>query len=130
MDDMIRANWRITMDGVAEELRIGNQRTQKVQSPDFFLGGFSSLSSGKKSNGERSGDRSSYRIMPQLTLIIKEKGTLTIQQDLNGPSPITLEKTDMLSDGPYWKVQSHNGPCVRKRIFSKKTRALENSLTT
>ncbi|GFV60860.1 hypothetical protein TNCV_924741 [Trichonephila clavipes] len=35
-----------------------------------------------------------------------------IHQDLNGPSPLTLEKTGMLSGGLYGKVQSHNGSYV------------------
>ncbi|GFV60856.1 hypothetical protein TNCV_924701 [Trichonephila clavipes] len=45
MDDTIRANQRITIDGEAEELGFGNERIQKMQSPEFFFEGFSSLSS-------------------------------------------------------------------------------------
>ncbi|GFX64524.1 hypothetical protein TNCV_2811491 [Trichonephila clavipes] len=40
VDDMIESNWCITIDGVAEELGIGHERSQKMQSPEFFLEGF------------------------------------------------------------------------------------------
>ncbi|GFV97881.1 hypothetical protein TNCV_2021961 [Trichonephila clavipes] len=40
---MIKANRRITIDGVAEELGIGHEGAQKMQSPEFFLGDFLKL---------------------------------------------------------------------------------------
>ncbi|GFX75553.1 hypothetical protein TNCV_4714601 [Trichonephila clavipes] len=43
VDDMIKENLRITIDGVMEELGIGHERVQKLQSPEFFLEGFLKL---------------------------------------------------------------------------------------
>ncbi|GFS49995.1 hypothetical protein TNCV_1836391 [Trichonephila clavipes] len=43
VDDIIKANPRITIDGVAKELGIGHKRAQKMQSPEFFLEGFLKL---------------------------------------------------------------------------------------
>ncbi|GFW25250.1 transposable element Tcb2 transposase [Trichonephila clavipes] len=40
VDDKIGVNWHITIDGVAEELGIGHERAQKMQSPEFSLEGF------------------------------------------------------------------------------------------
>ncbi|GFT29222.1 hypothetical protein TNCV_3588151 [Trichonephila clavipes] len=40
VDDVIKANRLITIDGVTEELGIGDERAQKWQSSDFFLVGF------------------------------------------------------------------------------------------
>ncbi|GFW46035.1 hypothetical protein TNCV_3276531 [Trichonephila clavipes] len=37
---MIKVNRRITIDGLSEELGIGHERAQKMQSPEFFLEGF------------------------------------------------------------------------------------------
>ncbi|GFV54438.1 hypothetical protein TNCV_2865221 [Trichonephila clavipes] len=43
VDNMIKANRRITIVGVAEELGIGHEQAQKIQSPEFFLEGFLKL---------------------------------------------------------------------------------------
>ncbi|GFY09472.1 hypothetical protein TNCV_4321511 [Trichonephila clavipes] len=43
VDDMIKAN---RIDGVTEELEIGHERAQKIQSPDLFLEGFWKLIKG------------------------------------------------------------------------------------
>ncbi|GFU68487.1 hypothetical protein TNCV_2117871 [Trichonephila clavipes] len=40
---MIKANWRITIDGVEEELGIGHDRALKIQSPEFFFKSFLKL---------------------------------------------------------------------------------------
>ncbi|GFV35952.1 hypothetical protein TNCV_2867101 [Trichonephila clavipes] len=40
VDDMIKSNRRITIDEIVEELGIGHEQTQKMQSPEFFLEGF------------------------------------------------------------------------------------------
>ncbi|GFV43961.1 hypothetical protein TNCV_492861 [Trichonephila clavipes] len=40
MDDMIKTNRRITIDGVGEELGVGQEQAQKMQSPEIFLEGF------------------------------------------------------------------------------------------
>ncbi|GFT30236.1 hypothetical protein TNCV_3466921 [Trichonephila clavipes] len=40
---MIKANRRITIDGVVEEFRIRYERAQKRQSPEFFLEAFLKL---------------------------------------------------------------------------------------
>ncbi|GFU63852.1 hypothetical protein TNCV_3496641 [Trichonephila clavipes] len=39
VDDLNKANRRITIDGVVEELEIGHKRAQKMKSPGFFLEG-------------------------------------------------------------------------------------------
>ncbi|GFV87052.1 hypothetical protein TNCV_5112701 [Trichonephila clavipes] len=43
VDAMIKTNRRITIDEVAEGLGIGHERSQKMQSPEFFLEGFLKL---------------------------------------------------------------------------------------
>ncbi|GFY31445.1 hypothetical protein TNCV_4990041 [Trichonephila clavipes] len=43
VDDMIKANWRITIDGAAKELGIGHERAQKMQSSEVFFEGFLKL---------------------------------------------------------------------------------------
>ncbi|GFU18049.1 hypothetical protein TNCV_1446111 [Trichonephila clavipes] len=43
VDDMIKANLRITIDGAAEELGIRHERSQKKQNSEFFLEGFLKL---------------------------------------------------------------------------------------
>ncbi|GFV69994.1 hypothetical protein TNCV_463331 [Trichonephila clavipes] len=43
VDDTIKANRRINIDGVAEELGIGHKRVHKMKSPEFSLEGFLKL---------------------------------------------------------------------------------------
>ncbi|GFU07594.1 hypothetical protein TNCV_2225641 [Trichonephila clavipes] len=43
VEDMIKANRRITIDGVTEELGIGHERAQKMRSPELSLEGFLKL---------------------------------------------------------------------------------------
>ncbi|GFU35372.1 hypothetical protein TNCV_4505471 [Trichonephila clavipes] len=40
VDDMIKANRSITIDGAAEELGIGHKEAQKLQNHEFFFGTF------------------------------------------------------------------------------------------
>ncbi|GFV15695.1 hypothetical protein TNCV_986781 [Trichonephila clavipes] len=43
VDGMIKANRRITIDGVAKELGIRHERAQKMQRPEFFPESFLKL---------------------------------------------------------------------------------------